>query len=161
MSGRPADSLSAPASERPARRRGLTLLDAACRYLAATVFLMAAVTKITAPQTFSDQLVLHSSLPLWLSLTVAAALPWLELVCGFCFLSGAGMREAAFVGAVMVLAFTVYLLVQRPETDCGCLVFPAALPPALRLPSAILRNAVLLTCCLRLAACAKPASLRS
>ena len=112
---------------------------------------MAAVTKITALSEFSDQLTVHSAFPLWLSQTVVAVLPWLELTCGFCLLSGWALREAAVVGAVLLLAFTLYLLVLRPETDCHCLLFPGALPPRIYLPALLARNVLTLTCCLRLA----------
>jgi putative oxidoreductase len=152
MRGSTADSPPlAPPSGEPSRSRWLTLLDAACRTIAAIVFLMAAVTKITALRAFSDQLVLHSTLPGWLAVVIAAVLPWLELTCGFCFLTGWAAREAAVVGVLLVLAFTFYLLFQRPETDCGCLVFPLALTPAVYLPSLLGRNLLLLSCCLRLA----------
>ena len=96
---------------------------------------MAAVTKITAPREFSDQLTLHPTFPPWLSLSVAAVLPWLELTCGFCLLSGWAIREAAVVGAVLLVAFTLYLLMVRPETDCHCLLFPGTLPPRIHLPA--------------------------
>ena len=153
MNGSPADGpSSAPLNERPPRSRWAALLDAVCRYLAAALFLMAAVTKITAPWEFSDQLTVHSGLPPWLSLSIATVLPWLELTCGFCLLSGWAIREAAVVGAALLLAFTLYLLMVRPETDCGCLLFPGALPPRIHLPALIARNVLALTCCLRLAA---------
>ena len=92
------------------------------------------ITKITALRTFHDQLLLHSTLPPWLALAIATVLPWLELTCGFCFLTGRAAREAAVVGAMLVLAFTLYLLFQPPETDCGCLVFPVVLTPRFYFP---------------------------
>src|SRR5581483_5798133 len=108
MNGSIADGpSSAPLNEPPPRCRWAALLDAVCRSLAAAFFLMAAVTKITAPREFSDQLTLHSSFPPWLSLSIAAVLPWLELTCGFCLLSGWAIREAAVVGATLLFAFTL------------------------------------------------------
>jgi hypothetical protein len=127
------------------------LLNAACRYLAAAIFLMAAVTKITDLDQFSDQLIQHSDFPTWVSQPVVAVLPWLELTCGFCLLSGWALREAAVVGAVLLVAFTLYLLVLRPETDCGCLLFPATVPPRIHLPALLARNVLVLSCCLRVA----------
>ncbi len=126
------------------------LVTAACRIFAGVVFLMAAVTKITALREFSDQLVLHSGFPCWLSQGVALVLPWLELTCGFCLLFGLAKREAAALGTLMLSSFTVFLLFHRSESSCGCLLFPQVIPPALLLPSLLVRNGAMLVCCVYL-----------
>lgn len=125
------------------------ILGYVCQYLLAAVFLMAAVTKITDLHAFADRTVLHSGLPYALAVTAAAVLPWLELTCGLCLALGVAVREAAVLMALMLAAFLVESLLRPAETDCGCLLFPAALQPANQWPWQPLRNLLLLLCSLR------------
>ena len=55
-----------------------------CRYLLATVFLMAAASKMADPNGFAERVFLHSGLPEGVARLVVALLPWLELTCGLC-----------------------------------------------------------------------------
>ena len=71
-----------------ARRALVFALDPVGRMLLAAVFLVAALTKFADLGGFRDRLVLHSGLPVALTLTVAYLLPALELTCGFCLLLG-------------------------------------------------------------------------
>jgi uncharacterized membrane protein YphA (DoxX/SURF4 family) len=108
------------------------------------VFLMAAVTKITALQQFTDRMVLHSGLPYALAMGVALVLPWLELTCGVCLVLGVAVREAALVLGLLLLVFLIAALLQPEEADCGCFVFPQALKRANQGPWLALRNGILL-----------------
>jgi uncharacterized membrane protein YphA (DoxX/SURF4 family) len=115
-----------PPARPRSRRLGLVLvlLMLGCRYFLAAVFLAAAVTKITDLRAFADYLVLHSGLPTRLALTVAAALPWLELVCAACLLFRRAVRESAAILALLLVFFLCYSLIHLQEPDCGCFLFP-------------------------------------
>lgn len=147
MSGSTADCpASSQASEPPPPSRTLQILTICCRYLLAAIFLMAALTKITDLNAFSDRLVLHSGLPYRLAVVVAATLPWLELTCGFCLALGLAVREAAVIISILLLGFLAESLIQPSEADCACWLFPKALEPANRWPWSVVRNGVLLIC---------------
>lgn len=147
MNGPTADFLhTAPAHKARAR-----LLDQGCRYVVALVFLMAAVTKITALEAFADHLVLHSELPPSFAQVVAAILPWLELTCGLCLLAGVAVREAAVILAVLLPAFTLHLLAHPVEADCACLLFPVRPQPAMAKFWSLSRNLLLLLGCFQVA----------
>ncbi len=147
MSGSTADfPHSAPAREGRAK-----WLGHGCRYTLAGVFLMAAVTKITALEAFADQLVLHSALPTSVAQVVAAILPWLELTCSLCLLAGVAVREAAVILAILLLAFTVHLIAHPVEVDCGCLLLPVRPQPAMAKFWSLSRNLLLLLGCFQVA----------
>lgn len=95
-----------------------------CRLVLAIVFLMAAVTKITDLAGFADQLVLRSHLSPTLGIYLAQILPWLELTCALCLVSGCAVREAALLLHLLLLALFGYTLMHLGESDCGCFVFP-------------------------------------
>lgn len=96
----------------------------ACRLAVAAAFLMAAVTKITDLETFSDHLILHSGLPFWLAYPVTLILPWLELVLGLALAAGVAVRESTLISAILLAAFLAYLLWHKGEADCRCFLFP-------------------------------------
>jgi uncharacterized membrane protein YphA (DoxX/SURF4 family) len=151
MTGSPVDCPStAPRAEWTWKLSRKALFAGSCRYFSGAVLLMAAVTKITALPQFNDHLLLHSGLPSWLAHAVGLTLPWLELTCGFCLLFRMATREAAALGVLMLSVFTLFLLFHPPETDCGCLLFPQVTPPALFLPTLLLRNGLTMVCCLYL-----------
>src|SRR5438105_12137159 len=114
----------APAGKPTAWRRVATLSRLACRYLLAAVFFMAAVSKITDLNGFTDQVLLHAGLPYALGRTTAAVLPWLELTCAACLLFGRAVREAALLLGILLILFLVYSLTHRNDQDCGCFLFP-------------------------------------
>jgi uncharacterized membrane protein YphA (DoxX/SURF4 family) len=108
---------------------------------------MAALTKITDLNAFAALVQTHAGLPHWLGELVAAFLPWLELTCAACLLSGKAVREAATILAVVLVALLLYALTHLGQPDCGCWVFPKVgteaiwwWPP--------LRNGMLLFCSL-------------
>ena len=86
----------------------------------AAVFLMAGVTKVTDLRGFGDDVLLHSGLPYWVGVVVAAVLPWLELTCAACLLAGYAVREAALLLVIVLTMLLVYSLLHLNERDCAC-----------------------------------------
>jgi hypothetical protein len=119
----------------------------ACRYLLGALFLIAAVSKITNLHAFRDYLTVQVGLSTLPAFVVAAVLPWLELVCGLCLVSGMASREAAALTAVLLVVFLVHGLVHPVESDCGCGLWPVKLSPPGR-PWLLGRDLLLLACSL-------------
>ena len=59
-----------------------------CRLIVAAVLIFAAVQKIWMPLEFARLIREYHILPDQVLNLVAVSLPWLEIVCGLCFLSG-------------------------------------------------------------------------
>jgi putative oxidoreductase len=129
-----------------APRSSLRLLSRICRYTLGAFFLVAAVSKITDLNGFRDYLTVHAGLASSPAFAVAAVLPWLELVCGLCLVSGMAVREAAVLTAVLLVVFIVYGLVRPIESDCGCALWPAKLSPPPGRLWLLGRNFLLLAC---------------
>src|SRR6516165_132373 len=100
------------------------VLAFACRYILAAVFLMAALTKITDLSRFADEMVLHSGMPYYPAVAIAAILPWLELTCGLCLAAGYAVREAALILLLLLLGFLCYSVTHLGQPDCHCFLFP-------------------------------------
>ncbi len=142
--------MSGPTADCPpcARRSRQRLLVRACRYVPGAFFLVAAVGKVTDLHGFHDYLTVHAGLAAAPAFVVAAILPWLELVCGLCLVSGMAAREAALLTAVLLTVFIGYALVHPVESDCGCVLWPAKLSPPPGRLWLIGRNLLLLACSL-------------
>ena len=108
------------------------------RLIVGLIFLMYGIEKVSDPIAFLKSIKNYDLLPLepsWFINSIAVILPFTEIVCALALLSGIGLRSAAAVTSVMLLAFTpaVYLLGSSlvgttPEfdtlcnvvADCGC-----------------------------------------
>lgn len=134
----------------PAARRG-RVLGRVCRYALAASFLVAAVSKVTDLPGFRDFLTVHAGLAPSPAFAVAAALPWLELTCGLCLLSGKAAREAAVLSLILLLVFVTHGLLHPVGSDCGCAAWLAKLAPPAGPPWLLARNLLLAACALRVA----------
>ena len=109
--------------------KGLLLL----RFLLAAVFIYAAIQKIGKPLAFSDEIRMYGVVdygPL-LYLT-AIILPWLELVCSLCLLTGMYLHGSALILTVLNAIFIMAITKRTAEImhagtpllqvyfDCGC-----------------------------------------
>jgi len=99
----------------------------------AAVFIYAATQKITKPLAFADEIhtygVVDYGVPLYL---MAAALPWLELLCGLSLVAGICVRGAALVLLGLNVMFIIVIArrtagyvsegtpFMRVYFDCGC-----------------------------------------
>lgn len=149
MSGPTADC---PPCARPFRR----LVGRVCRYALGAFFLIAAVSKITDLHGFRDYLTVQVGLAPSPAFVVAAVLPWLELVCGLCLVSGMASREAAALTAALLVVFIVFGQLHHVESDCGCALWPAKLSPPPGRLWLLGRNLLLLACACLLSARPSP-----
>ncbi len=122
-----------------------------CRYGLAAFLLVAAVSKLTDLQGFRDFLGVHVGLSPAPALATAAILPWLELTCGLCLLTGRAAREAAALAAILLVLFIGYARTLPPGSDCGCAVWPKRLSLPAGESWTVARNILLLACALRTA----------
>jgi hypothetical protein len=128
-------------------------VTAGCRYLLGATFLAAAVFKVTDLPAFEAQVLRANYLPAPLATGVVSLLPWVELTCGFCLVTGFAAREAALCVCCLLLLFVGHFFLGPDPTGCGCFLSPLPEPTAPDWwPPA--RNAVLLACSLRVA-CAR------
>ncbi len=117
-------------------RSRLAWVTFAARLAVGAVFVLAGVTKLINPGSFSATLLAYDVLPVGLLRPVALALPWLELVVGLYLLAGLFTRVAAW-GAVAMLAvfmaaITQALLRGLSLEDCGCFGDITSAVPALQ-----------------------------
>lgn len=104
-----------------------------CRLAVAAVLFYAAVQKIWMPLEFARLLKEYQLLPDQILNLVAVILPWAELVCGLCFLSGLWLVGAAVLLSVMntvfavAIAYRAWIIISTTginffdlSFDCGC-----------------------------------------
>jgi uncharacterized membrane protein YphA (DoxX/SURF4 family) len=121
------------------------------RLLLGGLFLWAGLSKLGSPlQTLATIYSYQIVLPDWMAATMAATLPWLEILLGLALLIGLCPPVTLGWTALLLLAFTALTAQawwRELPIDCGC-VNLAALHPALEALStpggATLRNLVLL-----------------
>lgn len=129
-----------------------------CRLIVAGVLLYAGVKKVWMPLEFARLLKEYHLLPDQILNLVAVILPWAEIVCGFCLLSGLLLMGAAVLlsGMNTIFAFAIgyraWLMMSTKgidffdlSFDCGCgfgVVY---------IPTKILENLILVGVCLIIA----------
>jgi uncharacterized membrane protein YphA (DoxX/SURF4 family) len=104
-----------------------------CRLIVAAVLIFAAVQKIWMPLEFARLIREYHLLPDQVLNLVAVILPWLEIVCGLCFLSGLWLMGTAVLlsslNAIFVFAisYRAWLIMSSTGVgffdlsyDCGC-----------------------------------------
>ena len=115
-------------------RRLADLVAVAARWLLAVVFIYTGVTKLLQPEEFLKIVRLYgmSEQPLLLN-SVAALLPWFEVICGGLLLAGVAVRGTAMLLVAMLVPFTTVILLRALDIhetgglpfcaiqfDCGC-----------------------------------------
>jgi len=98
---------------------------------------MAAVSKIVNLHDFESQVLLQSQIPQIIAKVLpggdpqvsfrlcritVALLPWLEFVCGLCFVFRLAVRESALIASLLLTVFIVQAIAFRTE-DCHCFFF--------------------------------------
>jgi uncharacterized membrane protein YphA (DoxX/SURF4 family) len=129
-------------------------LTLAARIAVGLIFVLAGVSKLVAPGTFSATLLAYDVLPVGLLRPVSLILPWIELVVGLYLLAGLFTRAAAWAAVVMLTVFMLAIgqAVLRGISlqDCGCFGSITSAVPALQYvlggsslgPADILRDAI-------------------
>lgn len=104
-----------------------------CRLIVAGVIIFAAVQKIWMPLEFARLIREYHLLPDQLLNLVAVVLPWLEIMCGLCFLSGLWLMGTAVLWSglnsifVFAISYRAWLIMSSTGVgffdlsyDCGC-----------------------------------------
>ncbi len=104
-----------------------------CRLAVAYMLIYAAVQKIWMPLEFARLLKEYHLLPNQILNLVAVVLPWAEIVCGFCFISGLWLLGASVLLSGMntifafAIAYRAWLIISETginffdlSFDCGC-----------------------------------------
>lgn len=98
-----------------------------CRLAVAALFLFAAYQKLfassDAPQKFALSINSFKILPEHLVPLAAAAIPWIEVICGLLLIVGLWTRAASALLGVMLIAFTIAVasvLLRNMSLTCGC-----------------------------------------
>ena len=104
-----------------------------CRLAMAAILLYAGVQKVWMPLEFARLLKEYHLLPDQILNLIAVILPWAEIVCGLCFLSGLWLMGAAVLlsGMNTIFAFAIsyraWLIMSTTGVDffdlsfdCGC-----------------------------------------
>lgn len=101
----------------------LTLCLLGIRIVLGGVFIYSGVLKIVDPAEFAQAIANYQLIPIVSGNLMALFLPWLELVCGLCLISGLMLgTSAAIVAAMLVIfmgAITISLF-RGIDIHCGC-----------------------------------------
>jgi len=120
-----------------------------CRVILGGTFFLAGLAKIPDPASFLLTMRGFRIFPDLLERFFAVYIPWLELILGFCLLTGLLYRAAALLFALLISGFTIAIIsvmARGFEIDCGCF---GLLADYLHLPDAadykaVIRNLVFL-----------------
>jgi len=116
------------------RHKALEFFAALARWVLGGAFVYMGTNKVVDPGAFLELVreyhIVNNSLMLN---SIAAALPWFEVICGLLLLAGVAVRGAALVTLAMLVPFTVAVLnralaivsIQKMafcavKFDCGC-----------------------------------------
>lgn len=94
-----------------------------CRLVLGSVFIIAAIDKIVAPDAFAENIYAYGLVPYPFINLFALILPWLELLCGIFLISGMLIRPSAAILSLLLLIFAVAIIIvlsRHLNIDCGC-----------------------------------------
>ena len=94
-----------------------------CRLVLGSVFIIAAIDKIGAPDAFAENIYAYGLVPYPLINLFALVLPWLELLCGIFLISGMLVRPSAVILSFLLLIFILAIIIalsRHLNIDCGC-----------------------------------------
>lgn len=87
------------------------------------IFVYAAVTKISDPESFSQSVYNYKLLPLFLVNILAVLFPWIELVAGILLIFGISVKENSAILSVLLVIFIAAIVIslfRGLDIDCGC-----------------------------------------
>src|SRR5258706_8008307 len=93
------------------------------RLFLGTVFIVASIDKITAPDAFAANIAAYKLMPYSLVNMLALVIPWVELICGVFLVGGVYMRGSSVVLSALLVIFIVAMasaLLRGLKIDCGC-----------------------------------------
>ena len=105
-------------------QRGRTAATLLARLILGLVYALAAISKITAPAEFRQEVLAYHILPFGVVGIFATVLPWIEALIALYLLVGLFLRPAAILAALTLVMFIAALstsLVQGTTAHgCGC-----------------------------------------
>ena len=87
------------------------------------VFIWAGIIKISNPLVFAQDIANYQVFPQIISFFLALFLPWIEVICGVCVLTGILLRSSsAFLICLLVgfLFLIIVTLIRGIDVECGC-----------------------------------------
>jgi len=87
------------------------------------IFVYAAITKISDPESFSQSVYNYKLLPLFLVNILAVLFPWIELVTGILLIFGISVKENSAILSVLLVIFITAIVIslfRGLDIDCGC-----------------------------------------
>jgi uncharacterized membrane protein YphA (DoxX/SURF4 family) len=107
------------------------LIETAARVFLGAVFIYASWDKIRDPAAFAQIIGNYQILPpQWIN-PAALMLPWVELTCGLCLVSGRLVRGSALTVTLLIIIFMAamtYGITRGIDTQCGCFSTDFAIP---------------------------------
>ncbi len=106
-------------------KKTLALLGLAARIAVGGVLIVSGAIKLSAPkEEFSVVIEAYNLVSPAMALTLAAFLPWLELIVGYSLISGYFLRLASAAAGILFIAFDLALLSLKLRgiilPSCGC-----------------------------------------
>ena len=95
----------------------------AARLLLGSMFIVASIDKIAAPDAFAANIVAYQLLPYALVNMIALIVPWMELLCGIFLVGGVYTRGSSALLSILLVVFIVAMvaaLLRELKIDCGC-----------------------------------------
>jgi uncharacterized membrane protein YphA (DoxX/SURF4 family) len=115
-------SIQPKGSLRPPPRTA-SILSECIRLLLGSVLLFSGLAKMRAPYEFLADVYSYQLTGPFLSLLIAAALPWLEVLVAICLWTKILFRGAMIVAAVLLAVFSTVLAIavyRQLDISCGC-----------------------------------------
>ena len=98
-------------------------LQLSIRLILGGLFLYAGLGKITTPLDFAAMIYNYKILPDELIGPAASAIPWIEVLSGFCLLAGLRTKGGALAISGLLAMFIVILIISAArglDVECGC-----------------------------------------
>ncbi len=93
------------------------------RLFVGLIFILAAITKVSDPQGFSQSIYNYKLMPDFIINFLAIAFPWIELVTGLLIIFGISVKENAAILSGLLVVFIIAIaisLARGLNIDCGC-----------------------------------------
>jgi putative oxidoreductase len=93
------------------------------RLLLGSMFIVASIDKIAAPEAFAANIVAYKLIPYALVNIMALVVPWMELLCGIFLVGGVYTRGSSALISILLVVFIVAImtaLLRELKIDCGC-----------------------------------------
>jgi putative oxidoreductase len=93
------------------------------RLLLGLIFIIAAIEKIAAPESFSVSIANYKLLPSEFINMPAIIIPWIELISGLLLLLGISVKENSAIITFLLVVFTITIIIslfRGLNIDCGC-----------------------------------------